>query len=82
MTRRVMFHYVISSRLASRYVTSCLLPWHLFSCRVLVMSSLVLPSHSFDTPVVSCLGTGPVMSFHWCHLSCITSCRLVVRVLS
>ena len=26
--------------------------------------------------VGSCLGTGPLMSFRWCHISCMTSCRL------
>ena len=69
---------VTASRVMSCHALFC----HLFSCHVLrchVMSCPVMlcdVMSCVDTAVVSCLGTGSLMSFLWCHVSCFTSCRL------
>ena len=80
----VMSCPLLSCQAISCHVRSC----HLFSCHV--RSCRVMSCHlilyavisCLDTAVVSCLGTGPVMSLLSCHISCITSSRLLCYILS
>ena len=58
----------------SNVIPSC----RLVSCHVMsvVPSSFICDVMSrLDAAVASCLGTGPIMSFLWCPISCITSSR-------
>ena len=74
---------VMRSRLMSSLLVLCrVVQCHVTSCHVL--SSLLVSRFSASghvmsclaTADVSCLGTGPLMLFPWCHILCITSCRL------
>ena len=73
---------VISSPGLSCTIISCLVTSSLMSCHAMLCHLFlchVLPCHVLSCYVMSCHvlhGTGPLMSFFWCHVSCIRSRRL------
>ena len=76
MSCHITRRYVVSSRVSHVW------PCHVMSCHVMSSTDMSCPVRlcdvmsCLDTPVVSCLETGPLMSFPWCHISRSASCRL------